>query len=381
MQIPSTKLLLPPSTLTLREPLLQNLKPGQILQGTALSENVGGKLSLQIGVTRLIAQTQVSIRPGQALTLQVVKADAMPELRLLTLPSLNELKAAALKTLLPRQQPLPQVFKALVQVMQTPPAKADTSIPPAVRAEVSAILNQTPRVSDPQFLQNIKAALSNSGLVTETKLLSQLTASPADMKLNLMRLYETVRQLLPEPLSQLLLSSGKPIPQIQQPGTNAVADNSVKLLIGLLKSLDGGIARIQTHQLNSLPQEDPLRQIWQFELPIRNGDNIDLFHFRIGRDSSAKNEVEEHPWTLTLQMNLSTLGPMRVQIRLVGESVSTIIWSESSATDTLVKGHIEHLRKGYEKAGLEVTRLESFVGVIETDPEISSDISLLHEKV
>jgi hypothetical protein len=379
MQIPTTKLLLPPSTLSLREPLLQNLKPGQILQGTALSENVGGKLSLQIGVTRLIAQTQVSIRPGQALTLQVVKTDAMPELRVLTLPSLNELKAAALKTLLPRQQPLPQVFKALTQVMQTP-VKADTSIPPAVRAEVSAILNQTPRVSDPQFRENIKAALSNSGLVTETKLLRQLTANPADMKLNLMRLYETVRQLLPEPLSQLLLSSGKPMPQIQQPGTNTVADNSVKLLIGLLKSLDGGIARIQTHQLNSLPQEDPLRQIWQFELPIRNGDEIDLFHFRIGRETNTKGDADEHPWSLTLQMNLSTLGPMRVQIRLTGESVSTIIWSERSSTDTLVKEHIDRLRMGYEKAGLEVTRLESFIGIIETDPEISSDLSLLHEK-
>jgi hypothetical protein len=379
MQIPTTKLLLPPSTLSLREPLLQNLKPGQILQGTALSENVGGKLSLQIGVTRLIAQTQVSIRPGQALTLQVVKTDSMPELRVLTLPSLNELKAAALKSLLPRQQPLPQVFKALTQVMQTP-TKANINIPPAVRAEASAILSQTPRVSDPLFRENIKSAISNSGLVTETKLLRQLTANPADLKLNLVRMYETVRQLLPAPLSQLLLSNGKPMSQIQQPGTNAVADNSVKLLIGLLKSLDGGIARIQTHQLNSLPQEDPLRQIWQFELPIRNGDDIDLFHFRIGRETDAKSETDEHPWTLTLQMNLSTLGPMRVQIRLVGESVSTIIWSESSATDTLVKEHIDRLRKGYEKAGLEVTRLESFVGVIETDPEISSDISLLHEK-
>jgi hypothetical protein len=379
MQIPTTKLLLPPSTLSLREPLLQNLKPGQILQGTALSENVGGKLSLQIGVTRLIAQTQVSIRPGQALTLQVVKTDTMPELRVLTLPSLNELKAAALKTLLPRQQPLPQVFKALTQVLQTP-VKADSNIPPAVRSEASAILNQTARVSDPLFRQNIKAAISNSGVVTETKLLQQLSASPADLKLNLVRLYETVRQLLPEPLSQLLLNSGKPIPQIQQAGTSAVADNSVKLLIGLLKSLDGGIARIQTHQLNSLPQEDPLRQIWQFELPIRNGDDIDLFHFRIGRESNAQGEADEHPWTLTLQMNLSTLGPMRVQIRLVGESVSTIIWSESSATDTLVKEHIERLRQGYENAGLEVTRLESFVGVIDTDPEISSDVSLLHEK-
>ncbi|MCU7843143.1 MAG: flagellar hook-length control protein FliK [Candidatus Thiodiazotropha sp. (ex Monitilora ramsayi)] len=377
MQIPSAKLLLPPSTLALREPLLQNLKPGQILQGTALSENVNGRLSLQIGVTRLIAQTQVSVRPGQALTLQVVKTDTLPELRVLTLPSLNELKAAALKHLLPRQQPLPQVFKALNQVIQAPPK---TPIPPALKAEAASILTQTQSVTDPGLRESVKAALSNSGVLTETKLLRQLTTGPADMKLNLIRLYETVRQLLPEPLRQIIAPDAKPLPPAQQPPTSATTDNSVKLLIGLLKSLDGGIARIQTHQLNSLPQEDPLRQVWQFELPIRNEQEVDLFHFRIGREGAANEENGAPPWNLTLHMNLTSLGPMRVQLKLQGETLSTLIWSERQQTDTLVKNHLGRLRQGFENAGLEVTRLESFIGVIEEHHGIPDDISLLHEK-
>ena len=87
MQIPSANLLLPLSTGTTREPLLQQLTPGQILQGTALSENINGRLSLQIGVARLIAQTQLSVRPGQQLTLQVVKTDSLPELRVLVITS------------------------------------------------------------------------------------------------------------------------------------------------------------------------------------------------------------------------------------------------------------------------------------------------------
>ncbi|MCU7808713.1 MAG: flagellar hook-length control protein FliK [Candidatus Thiodiazotropha sp. (ex Semelilucina semeliformis)] len=377
MQIPSTKLLLPPSTLALREPLLQNLKPGQILQGTALSDNVNGKLSLQIGVTRLIAQTQVSVRPGQALTLQVVKTDNLPELRVLTLPSLSELKAAALKTLLPRQQPLPEVFKALNQIIQAP---AKSNIPPAIKAQATSLLSQTPVTSDPVFRDSLKSAITSSGLLTESKLLRQVTTESIDMKLNLVRLYQAVRQLVPEHQFLAMIRGSKPLPQAERSTTGGIADNGIKLLIGLLKNLDGGIARIQTHQLNSLPQEDPIRQVWQFELPIRNEQDVDLFHFRISRENAPHEEADEQLWNLTLHMNLSTLGPMRVQLKLQGDIISTIIWSENNQTDKLVRNHLDRLRQGYENSGLEVKRLEAFVGIIDDNHEIPTDLSLLHEK-
>lgn len=377
MQIPSTKILLPPSTLALREPLLQNLKPGQILQGTALSETVNGKLSLQIGVTRLIAQTQVSVRPGQALTLQVVKTDNLPELRVLTLPSLTELKAAALKTLLPRQQPLPEVFNALKQIIQAP---VKSNIPPTVKAQATSLLSQTPAASDPVFRDSLKSAITNSGLLTESKLLNQVMTEPADMKLNMVRLFQTIRQLVPEHLFLAMIPGGKALPQAERSVASGIADNGVKLLIGLLKNLDGGIARIQTHQLNSLPQEDPIRQVWQFELPIRNEQDVDIFHFRISRENALHDEADEHLWNLTLHMNLSALGPMRVQLRLHGDTISTIIWSENNQTDKLVRNHLDRLRQGYENSGLEVKRLEAFVGVIDNNHEIPTDLSLLHEK-
>ncbi|MCU7811950.1 MAG: flagellar hook-length control protein FliK [Candidatus Thiodiazotropha sp. (ex Notomyrtea botanica)] len=356
---------------------MQNLKPGQILQGTALSETVNGKLSLQIGVTRLIAQTQVSVRPGQALTLQVVKTDNLPELRVLTLPSLTELKAAALKTLLPRQQPLPEVFNALKQIIQAP---VKSNIPPTVKAQATSLLSQTPAASDPVFRDSLKSAITNSGLLTESKLLNQVMTEPADMKLNMVRLFQTIRQLVPEHLFLAMIPGGKALPQAERSVASGIADNGVKLLIGLLKNLDGGIARIQTHQLNSLPQEDPIRQVWQFELPIRNEQDVDIFHFRISRENALHDEADEHLWNLTLHMNLSALGPMRVQLRLHGDTISTIIWSENNQTDKLVRNHLDRLRQGYENSGLEVKRLEAFVGVIDNNHEIPTDLSLLHEK-
>jgi hypothetical protein len=378
MQIPGTTLLLPASASTLREPLLQQLKPGQILQGTALSGNVDGRLSLQIGVARLIAQTELSVRPGQALTLQVVKTDTLPELRVLTLPSLQELKAAALKLLLPRQQPLPPAFEALTRVVQAPP---EARIPPVVREQAANLLNQAPSAGDAGLGTRLQNALADSGLLTEAKLLLQAATAPADIKLNLVRLQETLRQWLPERMLPPLDPGIKiTLPPVDPQAKAEIPDNSVKLLIGLLKNLDGAVARIQTHQLASLPQDDPGRQVWQFELPIRYGQSFDLFHFRIGRESAGRQETMPQTWNLTLHMNLSDLGPMRVQIRLQEKLVSTVIWSAHDRTDDLVRQHLERLRQGYERAGLEVNRLESYVGAVDEEQTPDVDVSLLHEK-
>lgn len=380
MQIPSTKLLLPPTSGATREPLLQNLKPGQILQGTALSGNIDGRLNLQIGVTRLIAQTQLSVRPGQALILQVVKSDGLPELRVITPPSLAQLKSAALKTLLPRQQSLSPLFKMLNQIATT--ERPDTPLPKEIRQQAEALLGRTPIFGSPEFKQRLQRALSDSGLLSESKLLLH-RPDPGDLKLNLARLFRLLRPLIPESLLPRLAADIGNAPRLP-PATAPPAgppDPGIKLLLELLKQIDGAIARIQTHQLHSLPREDGAQQVWQFELPIHNGQEFDLFHFRISREGGPRSDDEAAPWTLVLHMNLSTLGPMRVQLRLQGEALSTVIWSQQEATHALVYEHLEGLRKGYERSGLQVQRLEAFVGAAEVPEEIPEDTTpLLHEK-
>jgi len=379
MQIPSANLLLPLASGTSREPLLQNLKPGQILQGTALSGNIDGKLSLQIGVARLIAQTQLSVRPGQQLTLQVVKADGLPELRVITPPSLAQLKAAALKSLLPRQQPMSQLFKALSHFVTT--ARSDTSLPNGVRQQAETILNRTSDLGSPEFKQQLQRALASSGLLTESKLLQRLS-DPGDLKLNLVRLYQLIRNLIPEHLLPRFAANIRGASQSlpDNPAPERLADPGIKALIDLLKQIDGAIARIQTHQLNSLPQEDGAKQVWQFELPIHNDREFDLFHFRITREGRAQGGDETALWTLILHMNLSSLGPMRIQLRLRGEALSTVIWSQKEATNALVREHLDRLRSGYERSGLEVKQLDAFAGGAEIQEEIAVETPLLHEK-
>ncbi|MBL3591021.1 MAG: flagellar hook-length control protein FliK [gamma proteobacterium endosymbiont of Lamellibrachia anaximandri] len=375
MRIPGSNIVLPLPNALPRENPIQNLKPGQILQATALSDTQNSQLKLQIGVTRLIAQTQVAIKNGQHLTLSVEKGGEFPELRLLTNLSREQLQANALKTLLPRQQPLAQLFdKIAIQLSNTSSSPAPGNVRQAIEGLVGRLLS----TNQPQFQQQLRTALQNSGLFTEAHLL-QGSGNPADLKLNLLRLFELINTLLP----------GKGLNPQQSTAALAASDSSgtplppnspLRFLLDLLKQLDGGLARIQSNQLASLPQEDPTRQTWQFELPIRHNEQLDVFRIRLQKEPGKSGEKEDAVWSLTLRMNLEPLGPMRVQLRLQGEAISSVLWAEQAETTSLIQNNLEKLRSALEKAGLDVKKLEAYQGKSDSDEQLPRGLSLLDEK-
>jgi hypothetical protein len=400
MPISIAKILPPLPSSTGAKSLLQTLQPGQILQGTALSENINGAMRLQIGVTQLTAQTTLSVSPGQPLTLQVEKAGQLPELRVMTKPTQKELTAWALKNNLPRQQPLPQLFKALNQYVSSPPAQ---SLPEPVKQAVEQILARTLSVKSPNFKAEMSKALQLSGTQTESQLMRQSVFN-SDLKLNLLRLIALVKpylaqsdpgiaKRLPFPAqtvsnSPVMASAHHPIQSQPSPSSqppvapqSGETDATVKLLLDLFKHLDGAIARIQTNQLSSLPAEDTARQVWQFDLPIRHENGFDLFHVRIAGDDRPNTPDSQTGWQLTLHMNLKALGPMRVRLHLIEQTLSTIIWSEKPETLNLVKQHLQRLRSGFESAGLAVNKLEAFQGSAHHEYEVPNDQILLNEKV
>ncbi|MEW8350776.1 MAG: flagellar hook-length control protein FliK, partial [Candidatus Thiodiazotropha taylori] len=176
--------------------------------------------------------------------------------------------------------------------------------------------------------------------------------------------------------NQILLSNS----QAPLPAQTLEANPTLKLLLDLFKHLDGAIARIQTNQLSSLPPtDDSAKQIWQFELPVRHENGFDLFHVKIARDGQ-RGAANQSGWQLTLHMNIDPLGPMRIRLHLVGESLSTTIWSENPDTSKLVSNHLDRLRIGFETAGLEVKKLESFQGAARNEEQIPGEHSLLNEQ-
>jgi hypothetical protein len=406
MEISGTKIVLPLPKIDAGKSLLQRLQPGQILQGTALSENIDGTVRLQIGVTRLIAQTKLSVPAGQRLTLQVEKTGKLPELRVVTLPNLEEMKSAALKQVLPRQQPLPRLFRLLTQVAADSRVASDSQVasdskravetlPQPVKQAVLNLLQRIIPLDDPGFKTRLPQALQLSGTQTEAMLINRQVEGN-DFKLNLLRLIGLIKPLIsssPDPANRISPQHQqqpmnpaqpsvpeKPSAALAQAEPGRETNTTTRLLLDLFKQLDSAVARVQTNQLSSLPADDSPRQVWQFELPIRQDNNFDLFHFRIERDNANKRGKMESTWNLTLHMNLDPLGPMRVKLTLIGDSLSTIIWSQQAGTAELVNRHLHRLRSGLESSGLTVDKLEAFQGTANIENELPSEQSLLNEK-
>lgn len=372
MRIPGAQFIPPLPASMPKETLLQNLRPGQLLQATALSENRNGSIELRIGIARLIAQTQVAVRPGQSLTLQVESAGELPELRLLQPPSLRQQQAAALKRFLPRQQPITLLLDKLLQLTAN---DSKIPLPTKVRQTVHALLMGLPSPDRPDFKLRLLDLLQNNGLFTEARLLNN-TSDNGDLKLTLLRLFRLVETSLSQ--RTLPRTAGSELPTTS--AKESLGDSGLKLLDSLLKQIDAGLARIQTHQLSSLPQDDVGRQIWQFELPVLHDSAVDPMQILIERDKQAASADEKDIWSLTLKMNLPPLGALRVHLILQGDAISTILWAERKETTKLLHTHLNLLHEAYVTAGLEVKKLETHQGRIEPGDPIRNDLSLLNEK-
>jgi hypothetical protein len=104
---------------TIRTNVLNNLRPGQILHASVLTPTDQNSVKLRIGVTELVARTQVPFTPGQRLTLDVIKTGLLPELRVLPQADTRTLQAQALRAALPKQIPLPRLFDNLQALSST----------------------------------------------------------------------------------------------------------------------------------------------------------------------------------------------------------------------------------------------------------------------
>jgi flagellar hook-length control protein FliK len=130
----------------------------------------------------------------------------------------------------------------------------------------------------------------------------------------------------------------------------------------LLQQAEAALARIQLHQLAALPREGERGLLeWLFELPIRRGEDIDLWSMRVFAEHRQKQQEtrQQTPnWSVQLAFDLPGLGPMQVQLQLAGEQVSTRFWAEHQDTLPLLREHMHELRQALSEAGLDVGELE-----------------------
>ncbi|QEP44337.1 flagellar hook-length control protein FliK [Ectothiorhodospiraceae bacterium BW-2] len=329
------------------------------LGGDRVWAKVGEGLALKPGATLLL---QSQVREGQAVVLQPLQGP---------FKAVKQIETEALRLILPRQQPLAEGLGRLMQLVQD----RTVPLPPAIRQLAEQTL--TPLLNSERAIdaKSVQQALQNSGLLAEAKLLTR-QSSEGDLKLNLMRLVNQLQQLE---------SQQSPRPQTAAAATTtATAANQQQLVGELLRVADSSVARIQAHQLESIPKEEQESQRWHFELPLKVAENrMESLDIVIEREPRGQQSQQEPPWHLTLQIHLQPLGAIRAKLTLQGERISSTFWAEDQLTLGLLNQSLPLLQRGFAASGFELGDIEALFGKVErpTHRPQAEFTSLINERV
>jgi hypothetical protein len=366
-------------TLSTSLPGQQAWKVGQILQATVLTAGQNGALSLRLGSTVVQAQAQFPAAPGQTLALEVVDSGSPPVLRLLAPQTAADVTARATRDALPRQDGLPPLLANLSQLARQGDAQ-DNALARLARL-VAQVVDSLPSATKVSSGAGLRQALLDSGLFLERNLAqAQASGRPpqinTDLKAGLLRLVNTLlsqtteqaaasRPAAPAPASPSTavppLRGTAPQPQAHVPPV--AGDSLTKLDSGeLLRQVEAGVARIQLHQLASVPTENRPQPLLSLELPVRQGERTDVFDMRIGKEP-RRGPGQPDVWSVSLAFELQNLGPVRARITVIDKQVSVGLWAERAETASLFEREMGNLQTGLHNAGLAIGQLNCGCGV------------------
>jgi hypothetical protein len=156
------------------------------------------------------------------------------------------------------------------------------------------------------------------------------------------------------------------------------------LRLDLLHQTEAALARVYLNQLASLPRDGEHRLVeWLFDIPVRRGDNIDLWSARIYRDAGdarQRDRETDHHWCVQLAFDLPGLGPLQAQINLHGERVSTHFRAAREDSLPILRDNLHELRQAMQDAGLEVGTIDCQHGAIPATGERNVN-ALINETV
>ena len=134
---------------------------------------------------------------------------------------------------------------------------------------------------------------------------------------------------------------------------------------------------MQLHQLNSLCGEEGAKPVWSMEIPVRRGEQMDVWSLRIEEDSSGPSQTPAKRWCISLAFELEVLGPVHTRLTLQSGKVSASLWAERERTAALIGQHVDDLRQMLDGAGLSVGDVLCVHGHPPEVPEEPSQSSLI----
>jgi hypothetical protein len=384
---------------TIRNEALSKLRPGQTVEARVLSPTRDNQVRLSIRGREVRAHTGIQMAAGNKLLLSVVRTGSPLQMKVLRKASESQVQTRALRAALPRQAPLHQLFSRLTELstagprlgkggqeaaLSSNPAGASTRLPPQPRIPLiptgiakasltrspppshtgpsgpgqldlellqttQRILTQALQQGEPLTPTRLRTAFEHSGLFLEARLAAGLKPE-GDLKASLLQLLSQLRGRL-----SAEMPTGSSETTRQEPASPS--SPAMRLLLDLLSQTEGSLARLLVNQLTSLPVDEGVKQVWQFELPIRLSQQMDEFRLQISCDEQQQSGEKEAGWTVRLDFDLAGLGPVSSRLVLRGNRISSHFTTPREGTRRLIEQTLPALEQAFSRAGLQVGHL------------------------
>jgi hypothetical protein len=272
-------------------------------------------------------------------------------------------------------------------------AAALAAAPPALRELAKSVIERIRTPAQTASPEGLKQAVKNAGPFFEHQLATATSAADAalvfdhDLKAGLLRLVSYLKTTLPPAAPQGGTPATAPppaptagphdhTPAHAAPLAAALLTGNAAPLETLAKEADAALARITTQQLLSLPEHRADAPQWIFDLPLRSGERVDVFHLHVFREKHARDANHPPAWCVRLSFDLVTLGNVAALVTLFGGSVSVSIWTQQKTTARLFEEQLSTLRTELHTAGVPISRLHCECG----DAPFSTDAPLKHKR-
>jgi len=342
-----------------------------------------------------IADLQV----GDILKLQIEQLKPMPQFRVVGLQKSSDTNIVmqALRNVAAQNPSISPLLKNISYVASRPSLRP-SPLTADVNAAVRDIFKQLPSPFNVKTSTQIKEQLINSGTFIENKIRNQIFSAqqintkntPANIKAQidtklsanleldlgaqLHRLANLIKTQLPvKPSTSMNQGIGiqenihpaNKVPNQQvtrAPAEQASLQNITvreEAMQTFLRQIESSLTHMQQTQLQNLNESQPGRPLWLMELPIKDGQDIDLFELRISEEESSQTESETtKSWNVTLKFDLEGLGKIKAHIKMQNEFISAQFFSEQKETLSLFQENFDFLRGRLNYNGLNVGNIE-----------------------
>ncbi len=338
---------------------------------------------------------------GDILKLQIEQLKPMPQFRIISLQkaTTTNLISQTLKNVVSQNTSITPLLKN-ISFIANRPALQPSPLPVDVNAAVRNIFKQLPSPFNLKTASQVKNQLLNSGVFIENKIKNQIfsviqniqssktaisktqvntkihSALELDLGAQLHRLANLIRTQLVPTKNTIPLNTHQDVVQqahtklkattTQQtnraPAEQASLQNITQreeAMQTFLRQVESSLTHLQQTQLQNLNESQSARPLWLMELPIKDGQDIDLFELRISEEESSQTEGETKKiWNVTLQFNLTGLGKIKAHIKMQNEFISAQFFGEKPETLTLFRENFDFLRGRLNYNGLNVGNIE-----------------------